>query len=242
MKTRINLYLQEFRPPKEMLTLGKVIVVSLILLCCVFALFSYKNGQFKKLQKEVAELNKRTESLQSQIEETSIAISQRTGNDAAKQNLKNVKNLYHSKVALLDAVKNLKFGLNYNYSSILMDIAKFSSPNISFNEIYINNDIMNLKGKTIKASEVPALIERFKMSDSLSQSSFETLSIGEDNLKDDNLNKSGLLDFSLVGYDKNKEQNQKQDQQKNDNLIESDDDLGDELDDDTENNGENYNE
>ena len=67
MKTRVNLYLPEFKPPKEILTLTRVILITLAVLAVMIAWTVYSRDQLAQQQRKNQELTDRQITLSDEV-------------------------------------------------------------------------------------------------------------------------------------------------------------------------------
>lgn len=202
MKTRINLYLNEFKPPKELITLGRAILFALLCFAIILGIGLYQRSILAKEQKKVQELTEQKEQVQNSLLEAQIAFAARQTDEALKNEVEQLREIYLSKVALFDVIRNLKMSTDVQYSNTFMDLARASSSAISISNITLNGTRIDLKGKTVTGDEVPNFIDQFKKLDNLTNRSFATIKIERPTEKQsDQTVNSGLLDFELVSFD-----------------------------------------
>lgn len=205
MKTRINLYLNEFRPPREIFTLGRLILLSVAVLCLTLGYGFLQRTVLSHEQSETMRINAENEKLQEQLVAMQIQYASRKKESSLEREVEELRQNYQAKLALVDVISGMKVATDVNYSGTMMDIARASSPAMSIKSININGPILNLSGFVSSGAEVPAFIERFRQLDTLSKIAFSQVIIGHDIQKSDSENKNvnGLLDFELKGFDPN---------------------------------------
>lgn len=205
MKTRINLYLNEFKPPKELLTVGRIILISAICAALVLCFGIYQRASLAKQQREVQDLTQQKDAAQTELLELQKAYASRPTDELLKREVDELRQMYLSKVALYEIISNLKMNSEVNYSSTMLDVARASSNTMSISRIVMNGKRMDLRGKVVAGDEIPAFVDRFKQLDNLNSRSFGTIKIQRpveagENKKAENSD-SALLDFELVGFD-----------------------------------------
>ncbi|MBQ8707347.1 MAG: PilN domain-containing protein [Succinivibrionaceae bacterium] len=196
MKTRINLYLPEFRPPKELLTLTRVILISLLALGLMVAWIFVARGQMAAQQKRNLDLTDRLTEVSDEVMQIQQKVAARSSSDQLEKDLERAKVRYEAKKKLADVMAGLKVDSDVSYSSLLMELAQVSSPNLAIESVSASGRVVTIRGKTSDASAVADFVEKFKNLDSLHKLSFASVSVGSE--KDE---KTGLLDFSLTGFD-----------------------------------------
>ncbi len=224
MKTRINLYLPEFRPAKELLTLSRVVLICFIVLLLmigwVFAARASTASQMKenqRLQDQITQLEEQINLMQERI------LAMHTNGDL-KAELERAKKRYKSLQVIISALKNIKADNAILYSSLMMELAEACSSRMAIEKIVATGKVVNIEGKVIGGNEVPSFIERFKQLDVLHQLSFASIEVGRANEEDN----SSPMSFKLTGYnpqlEKNSEQNSETDDEENveENVEESD--------------------
>lgn len=208
MKTRINLYLNEFKPPKELLTLGRMLIVAAVCFFLVLCYGFYQRANLAKEQRTVMQLEEQKDAVQKNLLEVQMAYASRGTDEALKKEVDELNQLYLSKLALYDVIRNLKMSTDVNYASTLMDVARASSNSMSISRVVLNGKRMDIKGKVVFGDEVPVFIDKFKQLDNLSSRSFGFIKIYRDkenvSTANEKANESGLMDFELIGFDPKK--------------------------------------
>ena len=188
MKTRINLYLNEFKPPKELLTLGRMLIVAAVCFFLVLCYGFYQRANLAKEQRTVMQLEEQKDAVQKNLLEVQMAYASRGTDEALKKEVDELNQLYLSKLALYDVIRNLKMSTDVNYASTLMDVARASSNSMSISRVVLNGKRMDIKGKVVSGDEVPVFIDKFKPSAStfcvnISKESLADIVSNKDNAK-----------------------------------------------------------
>jgi Tfp pilus assembly protein PilN len=196
MKTRINLYLPEFKPPKELLSIARIAMLTLAVMVVMILWVLYARNEVSVQQKKNQEL---VEKLNSATEEMTLfqrAVSERSSGEQLEAELERAKIRYESKRKLADVLSQMKTNTGHNYSSLLMELAQVGSSNIAIESVSANGRVVTIKGKTTDATAVADFVENFKRLDYLHSLSFASVNVGTESA-----DHSGLLNFSLVGFD-----------------------------------------
>ena len=167
MKTRINLYLPEFRPPKELLTLTRVILISLLALGLMVAWIFVARGQMAAQQKRNLDLTDRLTEVSDEVMQIQQKVAARSSSDQLEKDLERAKVRYEAKKKLADVMAGLKVDSDVSYSSLLMELAQVSSPNLAIESVSASGRVVTIRGKTSDASAVADFVEKFKNLDSL---------------------------------------------------------------------------
>jgi Tfp pilus assembly protein PilN len=196
MKTRINLYLPEFKPPKELLSVARVVMIALAVLAVMILWVLYARNQVAVQQKKNMELVTRLNNATEELTTFQRAVSERSSGEQLEAELERAKIRYESKRQLADVLSQMKSNTEQHYSSLLLELARISTPNIAIESVSANGRVVTIKGKTADPAAVAEFVESFKRLDYLHNLSFASVNVGTESGK-----QSGLLQFSLVGFD-----------------------------------------
>lgn len=199
MKTRINLYLPEFRPARELLTVPRLILICLIVLAVMVSWVFYVRSSITTQQVANQKMQDQITQLEVQVEVLRDRISSMQSDAALKAELEQTKNRYRSLKIIMKALKDVKTAGTIQYSSLLMELAEACSANMALEKITASGKVVSIEGKTLKGSDVPAFVERFKQLDVLHQLSFASIEVG----KDETSQTPGPLSFKLTGFNPN---------------------------------------
>lgn len=193
MKTRVNLYLPEFKPPKEILTLTRVILITLAVLAVMIAWTVYSRDQLAQQQRKNQELTDRQITLSDEVLQIQQRIAARNSSEELATMLERAKQRYEAKLRLAGVLASMKEGTDARYSALLMAIAQVSSSRMAIESITANGRTVSIKGKTTDAAAVAEFLDSFKRLEALRGLSFESVEVKAPE------EGSGLMSFSLSG-------------------------------------------
>ncbi len=195
MKTRINLYLPEFKPPKELLSVARVVMIALAVLAVMILWVLYARNQVAVQQKKNMELVTRLNNATEELTTFQRAVSERSSGEQLEAELERAKIRYESKRQLADVLSQMKSNTEQHYSSLLLELARISTPNIAIESVSANGRVVTIRGKTADPAAVAEFVESFKRLDYLHNLSFASVNVGTESGK-----QSGVRQFSLVGF------------------------------------------
>ncbi len=209
MKTRFNLYLPEFKPPKELLSVARIVIVCLVVMALMLGWMFLVRGQYATMQQQSSKADSQLASINEDIATIQQRIASRSSSDQISGELERAKARYESKRRLADVLSQFKYNTDSNYSSLLLELAKVSNSQMAIESIKAVGRVVTIKGKTVTAGAVADFVESFKSLDYLHNLSFASIEVGSnDNASSTDKNnsdasgaKTGLLSFSLTGFD-----------------------------------------
>lgn len=198
MKTRINLYLPEFRPPKELLTLSRHVIICLVVMCLMIGWIFLAKSSYNAQLKRNEQIQNKINDVVTQVSAIENQLASKNANNDLKVELARAKHRYKSMQVIMNALQKINLGNDIQYSSLLMELAEACSSNMSIEKVVALGKNVTIEGKTINGSEIPAFVDRFKQLDVLHQLTFASIEVGRSDEE-----KSGLMNFKLVGFDPN---------------------------------------
>jgi Tfp pilus assembly protein PilN len=189
MKIRINLYGEEFRPRRQWATLPQMVagwVLALLVVAgCSLLIQQLKTSQQTANQQQELALNAlRLES------ERLIAEQARHKPDAelSRQN-KQMQHELQIKQQLVNSLTAREMLKSNGFAVLLSDLARIRSRGIALQHIQLEEGRLELSGLASSSQDVPAWVNRFAETESLTGKEFSELQISRDG--------SGQLSFHL---------------------------------------------
>lgn len=189
MKKRINLYLPEFRPQRQWLSLSQMSVAWGIVLFLLVGIAGGLQWLLSQRQDELARLQQHKQQVDSQIKTATQQLQLRHPDENLQRELKRNQEELQGKRLLLQYLQHIGPLQNQGFSLWLSDLAKAYQPAISLQEFSIAGDQVLLRGEAASNEAVPAWMSRFSAYPSLRDRRFSELKVERQ--------KSGALRFQL---------------------------------------------
>ncbi|MGY5452030.1 PilN domain-containing protein [Agarivorans sp. MS3-6] len=202
MKTRINLYTEEFRPKPELVSLRQV-MLSWVLIAVVALVWGiWQQNQSDSAVFKASQQRKLVKQQEAELAKLKTAIEQR----AVDVNLQRELDVLQQEVKLKRLLNQRLQGQNYanqGFSSSLTALASIPNEQIWLTEIQIQRGKMALTGQSSRSDAVPKWLKQFQAYPELSNQQFAGLKIYRDEQQQLNFSLSGShsADVVLGGLD-----------------------------------------
>ncbi len=201
MKNRINLYFSEFQPPKDPLSLGRVVLIFCVALALMIVASYFAHAHMKKWSNLAYEAEQERAAAEEEAEALRTAAQSRKSDEGQKRRLENLKKHYESQSLLLDSISKIKADTDIAYSAFMADLARTSDAEVQITDFWAKGQKVDLAGKTLRPEAIPAMLERFKNAETLGTKSFSGFRIVEPSQTNQNAESDGLYGFELKGYE-----------------------------------------
>lgn len=189
MKKRINLYLPELRPQRQLLALSQMAVAWGLVLLLVAGMAGGLQWLRWQRQQELNLLQQQKQETDKQTQIANQQIQQRHPDERLQQELKNSQEELQGKRHLLQYIQQMGPQQNQGFSLWLSDLAKAYQPSVSLQEFAVTGDQILLRGEAASNEAVPAWMSQFGAYASLKDRRFTELKVERQ--------KSGVLQFLL---------------------------------------------
>lgn len=180
MKTRVNLYTQDFVKKKELLSLSQMAAVwaaLLVLTVCSYAFYQWQLTDAKNQQQASA---KKLQQQQKDLEQLNIRVSEHLPSKQLQQELSYKKDELAAKQKLLNAVLGREQLKNNGFAEILTDLAKLNDKEIRLTQFSVEQGNVSLSGFAYANDAVPRWVKSFKQSTTLAGQEFSVLKVSRD--------------------------------------------------------------
>ncbi|HDX8361780.1 TPA: MSHA biogenesis protein MshI [Aeromonas veronii] len=196
MKRQINLYGAEFRPKRQWASLNQMALVwgfALLLILLTGVGYSWQQQQ---VSRALAQRSAELELKRSEAQRLDAELARHQADPRLQQQLVNKQDELTAKQGLMRQLGSLTLQKSQGYASVMADLSRIRSSNLSLQRIEINEGRINLSGFAGRSQDVPAWVNRFKQTPSLVDKEFGELTLGRD--------KEGRLTFQLSGIAREK--------------------------------------
>ena len=190
MKTRINLYTEEFRPKPERGSLRQAVTLWLLVGLIALAWGVWHQQQTNTSVAKAAAQRKLVNLQEQQLTQLKAAIDQRAVDPRLQQQLSLAEQELKLKRLLEQRLQGQSYA-NNGFSSSLSALASIQDQQIWLTQISIQRGKMALAGQSTSSDAVPKWLKQFKHYPDLSQQQFAGLKIYRDEQQQ--------LHFSLTG-------------------------------------------
>lgn len=180
MKTRVNLYLEEFRPVKEILPLQLVLVSWLAVVLAVSFLNNSTADRFVKTQQAGKVLNDTYRKLKEQIANLENQQASRKQDAKLIEEVSELESELRAKQILLAELVGREKFKNNGFSLMMEDLAERNDSELWLNHIQIDENDVYLRGNTLKSDAVPRWVNGLKESEYFAGRSFAGVKLFRD--------------------------------------------------------------
>ncbi|WP_144392407.1 PilN domain-containing protein [Pleionea sediminis] len=146
---QINLYLPEFRPQKDILSINQLLLVLVTAVLIFAGLGWYLDNQTELMKLQIAREERMLEPLRIQKAELDKVVSARPDWEGLDNLLLNAQTNIQNKSLALQTLKTSDIGAGKGFSEFLRQLAKQSERRIWLTDIKMESDILALKGQTV---------------------------------------------------------------------------------------------
>ncbi len=189
-KIRINLYTEEFRPKKVILSLEHMIIIWLASAIIVGISYYVTYQQKVKLQQEENALMEEISQINDTLMKTQSLVAEFSPDGALTDRANNLKALYDAKKELHDILVERSKLKNNGYAGFMESMASIKGNNIAIKEFKIDGINADIKGYARKGADVPKWVTEFRKYSALSPIIFGGASIKLDE-------ETNIVEFTL---------------------------------------------
>ncbi|WP_421220892.1 PilN domain-containing protein [Aeromonas enteropelogenes] len=189
MKRQINLYGAEFRPKRQWASLNQMALAwgaGLLLILLMAAGYGWQQQQ---VSRALAQVNTELAHKRSEAQRLDAELARHQADPRLQQRLTGLQEELTAKQGLMRQLGSLSLQKSLGYASVMADLSRIRSSNLSLQRIEINEGRFNLSGFAGRSQDVPAWVNRFKQTPSLAGQEFGELTLSRD--------KEGRLTFQL---------------------------------------------
>ena len=196
MKRQINLYGAEFRPKRQWASLNQMALVWGFALLLILLTGGGYSWQQQQVSRALAQRSAELELKRSEAQRLDAELARHQADPRLQQQLVNMQDELTAKQGLMRQLGSLTLQKSQGYASVMADLSRIRSSNLSLQRIEINEGRINLSGFAGRSQDVPAWVNRFKQTPSLVGKEFGELTLSRD--------KEGRLTFQLSGIAREK--------------------------------------
>ncbi|WP_016954597.1 PilN domain-containing protein [Catenovulum agarivorans] len=176
MKRDINLYLEEFQPKPDPLSLPRVMGIWSVLLICLIGLSSWINNKAAVTAAEHKKISQAINQQQMLVTEFESALSERSQDPQLKDTIVNLSREIAQKNAVRQLVTSRKQH-NFKFSPLMADLAQYHESAIWLENIIYQQEQIVLQGGAAKVSVIPQWLAGLSQSQYFAGKTFKDLSL-----------------------------------------------------------------
>jgi len=196
MKRQINLYSAEFRPKRQWASLNQMALAWALALLLILLAGAGYGWQQQQVSRALAQRNAELELQRSEAQRLDAELARHQADPSLQQQLVNKQDELAAKQGLIRQLGGMSLQKSQGYASVMADLSRIRSSQLSLQRIEINEGRINLSGFAGRSQDVPAWVNRFKQTPSLAGKEFGELTLSRD--------KEGRLTFQLSGITREK--------------------------------------
>lgn len=177
MKTRVNLYTQEFQPKQERLSLNHVLAISLASLVLMLVLVFVARQDTATVQAQVGVAKLQLTELEEEVQGLTTKVAQHVQNPALEQQLALLNSRLQYRHDVLSQLSSLALVQSSGFSILMSDLARLRDKDIRLSQIRLAGETMTLVGIARNHAAIPRWIRLFEKGTSLEGREFNKLHI-----------------------------------------------------------------
>jgi len=177
MKTRVNLYTQEFQPKQERLSLNHVLAISIASLVLMLVLVFVARQDIATVRAQVSVAEQQLNELESEVQGLTAKVAQHVQNPALEQQLALLDSRLQYRHAVLSQLASLALVQSSGFSILMSDLARLRDKDIRLSQIKLAGETMTLVGIARNHAAIPRWIRKFEQGTSLEGREFNKLHI-----------------------------------------------------------------
>ncbi len=192
MKLRINLYSDEFRPKRIGFALPQLVQCWVLVLLLLIGCGGYLQWLLEHQQQVTQGLELGVANQRQEAERLTLELATRHPDTALQRQVTDTHAELEGKQALLDNLAGRQQLKSQGFARVLEDLARLHGNGISLQHIQLQGERISLQGVARRSQDVPAWVDQFTRTQTLSGRRFEQLLMSRDG--------GGNLLFQLNGY------------------------------------------
>ncbi len=177
MKTRVNLYTQEFQPKQERLSLNHVLAISLASLVLMLVLVLVARLDTAAVRTQVSVAEQQLDELENEVQGLTAKVAQHVQNPALEQQLALLDSRLQYRHDVLSQLSSLALVQSSGFSILMSDLARLRDKDIRLSQIRLVGETMTLVGIAKNHAAIPRWIRKFEKGTSLEGREFNQLHI-----------------------------------------------------------------
>ncbi|MEE4246034.1 MAG: hypothetical protein V2I33_11525 [Kangiellaceae bacterium] len=189
---QVNLYLAEFRPKQEVLSVNQLLMALGAMIMVYIALGWWGESNISLLQQQIDQRKALIAPLQAQKKELEKMVANRPSEDRVESDIRALENDIQNKTLALATLKNSDLSASQGFSQILENLAMAKNRRIWLTGFKVNNGNLVLSGQTVDPKLITYWIEQASQFDTLNRQ-YSSISIVQNDVD------RRVYDFELTG-------------------------------------------
>lgn len=187
----VNLYLPEYRPKREWLSLQTSVIGFVVFVVVIAVLHFTQSQHLQQLNQRIAELEQQEQAVKQQVEQLKQQAAS-TDPSGLQQQATQLRAAIDNSNAIKKVVANNTMGNQQGFSQHLFTLGEKRATNLVLNHIALNRggDYVQLAGSSRSAAEVPLYVHNLQQTPVFASAKFGFLTITE---------RDGIAHFRLSG-------------------------------------------
>ncbi len=200
MKQQVNFYTDQFKPKKDMLSLGNMLVMWIIGIVITLVLYSFEIDKAEMTKKSLAMVQQREEHQQKQLASLQQGFASRGDAVVLDKTMEDMQKKLQQRNFVLDQLGLRAEGMSKGVAGLMGSLAKIIFDDLWLTDIQVNHGQLSVSGMTTDVEKIPLLIKQLQAMKSLQDKRFSRLEVhGHDEYE-------GILKFTLQSENQSQEQ------------------------------------
>lgn len=175
MKTRVNLYLPELKPKKEFLTLKNTLVCWLVVSTVMLIVSLVFSNSVKQVNTQVNKLQRTVNSAKTTLTATQVQLEKKQDKTPFIKRIEQFQKEIEQKQHLLDLMLDKNQKAQFDYASVMRDLARYSNEQVWLSEFYFSGYDITLSGFANHGSALPVWLSDLEQSTYFNNKAFSLI-------------------------------------------------------------------
>jgi NhaP-type Na+/H+ and K+/H+ antiporter len=180
MKSRVNLYLPEYQPKLELMTLGAVLALFLFLIVLVIGARVYLAIDGATEKQNLQSLQVQIQNKSNLLEQLKLQLEQRKEDPLLTVEFENLQVALQNKERIKAALQDREVLKSASFAMLLRDLAEQHEQSLWLTRINVTEDSMLFNGEAVRPEAVPRWISRLGNTEYFAGKSFDQAELNRD--------------------------------------------------------------
>jgi len=180
MKTRVNLYHQQYQPKVNLLSLNSTAFTNLVVLVLILSLYVGLSWRQVSLNEQNRLLSGRAAELQSRIEQLKSELESQKPSPVLMASIEQQKTSISQRQRLLQELSNRERGKQNRFSVVLSDLERADTPYVWLTRIHMQEEQVSIAGYGSTPDAMPKWLANLSGTASFKGMAFEQASMQRD--------------------------------------------------------------
>ncbi len=164
MKQQVNLYTDDFRPRRELLSLDQLAIAAVAILVLLLGLSLYLNFALARAEERRDEVSERVSSEEQQVQDLTEELERRQEDEGLRERVDRLEQRVRDRRDLLERADEVAQATSEGFTPYLQGLSRQSEEGLWLTGIRVNlvQGRLQLRGRTLSGDRVPEYLQRLR--------------------------------------------------------------------------------